>query len=708
MSVLTDLIYGGSNAVAGLTEGAVNDAIAKYGADHPIAFPDTAYCFPTIYAATGVKVKTLGDLPACVGVLKSLITNQEDLGQALNAGLATAVGAEIIEGLKYVEGGDPYANESGIGFVPDPIIRSLGVPLVTGDIPGVAVVLGKADNAADVVKVVKDYQSKGIMTFMVGDVIEQCAEGGVKMGLEFRVIPLGHDVTSVIHVVTVAVRAALIFGNIQPGDLGGLLEYTKNRVPAFVNTFGAIDAVVVSAGAGAIALGFPVVVDIDLGENQVPGALESVCDHNETVKKSLELRNIKIKVTELPIPVAFAAAFEGEIIRKADMHNECWSSKNPTAELVVMKELNEVEDHKITIIGPDLDAEKDLALVTFVEVAGKKMQVDFESVIERKFHAWFNYMEGVMHTGQRNQVRVRVSNAAYEAGLRIKDFAEVLYVMIMNEFDAVVDKCQVTIITEPGEAAKFRDEIAMPRYAQRDDRLASMTDESVDRYYTCILCQSFAPAHCCVVTPERLGLCGAVSWLDAKATNELDPNGPCQPIFKEGCLDERTGRFESVNKMVEAATHGAVESVTLYSILEDPMTSCGCFECICGIEPVSNGVIVVNREYKGMTPAGMTFGELASCTGGGVQTPGYMGHGRHFISSKKFCSAEGGIERIVWMPKELKDDVAERLNKTAFELYGIENFIDMVADETVTTDCEELFAWLTEKNHPVLGLEPLM
>ena len=708
MSVLTDLIYGGSNAVAGLTEGAVNDAIAKYGADKEIAFPDTAYFFPTIYAATGVKVKTLGDLPACVGVLKSLITNQEDLGQALNAGLATAVGAEILEGLKYVDGAKPYENESGIGFVSDPIIRSLGVPLVTGDIPGVAVVLGKAENPADVVKVVKDYQSKGIMTFMVGDCIEQCAEGGVKMGLELRVIPLGHDVTSVIHVVTVAIRAALIFGNVQPGALPELLKYTKERVPAFVNTFGPIDSVVVSAGAGAIALGFPVVVDVDLGENQVPGALESVLDHNETVKKSLELRNIKIKVKELPIPVAFAAAFEGEIIRRADMHNEMWSNKNPTAELVLMKDLSEVEDHKINIIGKDLDQEKDLALVTYVEVAGKKMQPDFESVIERKFHAWYNYMEGVMHTGQRNQVRVRVSNAAFDAGLRLKDFAEVLYVMIMDEFDAVVDKCQVTLITDPEAAAKFRDEVAIPRYNARDDRLASMTDEAVDRYYTCILCQSFAPAHCCVVTPERLGLCGAVSWLDAKATNELNPNGPCQPIFKEGCLDERTGRYESVNAAIANATHGAVENVTLYSLLEDPMTSCGCFECICGIEPVSNGVIIVNREYSGMTPAGMTFGELASCTGGGVQTPGYMGHGRHFISSKKFCYAEGGIERIVWMPKELKDDVAERLNKTAKELYGIDNFTDMVADETVTTDCEELLNWLTEKNHPVLGMEPLM
>ena len=169
MSALTDLIYAGSNAVAGLTAGAVNDAIAKYGADTPIAFPDTAYYFPTIYAATGVKVKALGDLPACVDVLKSLITNKDDIGAALNAGLATAVGAEIIEGLKYVNGAQPYAEESGIGFVPDPIIRSLGVPLVTGDIPGVAVVLGKADNAQDVAKVVKDYQSKGILTFMIGD-----------------------------------------------------------------------------------------------------------------------------------------------------------------------------------------------------------------------------------------------------------------------------------------------------------------------------------------------------------------------------------------------------------------------------------------------------------------------------------------------------------------------------------------------------------
>ena len=709
MSALTDLIYGGSNAVAGLTEGAVNDAIAKHGADTPIAFPDTAYFFPTIYAATGVKVKTLGDLPACVGVLKSLITNQDDIGAALNAGLATAVGAEIIEGLKYVGGADPYAEDSGIGFVPDPIIRSLGVPLVTGDIPGVAVVLGKADNAADVAKVVKDYQSKGILTFMIGDCIEQALEAGVKMGLELRVVPLGHDVTAVIHVVTVAIRAALIFGNVQPGDLAGLLKYTKERVPAFVNTFGALDPVVVSAGAGAIALGFPVIVDQDIGDLQVPGALEYEGNHDETSKRSLALRNIHIKVKELPIPVAFAAAFEGEIIRKADMKVEFWSSKNTTCELVTMRDADAVEDHKIVIDGPDIDSgDVEYALATYIEVYGPKMQKDFESVIERKIHAWFNYMEGVMHTGQRNQFRIRISNDAFDKGLRMKHFGEVLYYMIMDEFAAVVDKCQVTLVTDPEKATKILNEEAMPAYAARDDRLSSMTDESVDQFYTCILCQSFAPSHCCVVTPERLGLCGAVSWLDAKATKELNDAGPCQPISKEGCTDEKKGYYPDVDRMVTAATQGAVEHVSLYSIMEDPMTSCGCFECICGIEPISNGLVICNREFKGMTPTGMTFGELASMTGGGVQTPGFMGHGRHFIASKKFASAEGGISRIVWMPKELKDDVAPRLNATAREMLGIDNFCDMIGDETITSDPEELLNFLTEKGHPVMNLAPLM
>ena len=708
--MLIDRIFNGNDAVYGLTCQAVEEAIAQHGADKAVEFPHTAYCLPCYYAVTGVKVKTLGEMKEALGVIKSLMTREHQLDDALMSGVATALCAEFIEVLKYLDGAEPYS-EPYYGHLPDSIIRELGVPLVTGDIPGVAVILGAAPTAQEGVDLVKSYQAQGILVTLVGGIIDQAQELGLKMGYNVRIVPLGKDITSVIHVVSVALRAALIFGNVTPGDAAALIKYTSERVPAFVNAFKPIDDVILAAGAGAIKLGFPVISNEDENITEVPGALiagPNVADFN---KVSLEARNIKIKITNIDIPVAFASAFEGEIIRRKDMQVEFDGSRVDCAELVQTRSMDEVEDHKITVVGPDVD-EMELGsknpIAYVVEVAGKRMQPDFEPVIERKFHNYINCIEGVYHTGQRDMQRIRIGKEAYNAGFRIRHIGEVLYTQVKNEFEAVVDKCQVTVYTDPAECTRIRHEVAIPVFDKRDARLENLTDETVDVYYSCILCQAFSPSHVCVVTPERLGLCGAVSWLDAKATNELDPNGPCQIITKERPIDENLGSYEDVDEAVQKFSQGALEHVTLYSIMQDPMTSCGCFECICGIEPFSNGVVIANREYAGMTPLGMTFSEMASMTGGGVQTPGFMGHGKHFISSKKFMKAEGGIERIVWMPKELKETVAERLNKTAKELYGIDNFTDMIGDETNTTDPEELVAFLTEHNHPALSMDPMM
>ena len=708
--MLIDRIFNGNDAVYGLTCQAVEGAIAQHGADKAVEFPHTAYCLPCYYAVTGVKVKTLGEMKEALGVIKSLMTREHQLDDALMSGVATALCAEFIEVLKYLDGAEPYS-EPYYGHLPDSIIRELGVPLVTGDIPGVAVIIGSAPTAQEGVDLVKSYQAQGILVTLVGGIIDQAQELGLKMGYNVRIVPLGKDITSVIHVVSVALRAALIFGNVTPGDAAALIKYTSERVPAFVNAFKPIDDVILAAGAGAIKLGFPVISNEDENITEVPGALiacPNVADFN---KVSLEARNIKIKITNIDIPVAFASAFEGEIIRRKDMQVEFDGSRVDCAELVQTRSMDEVEDHKITVVGPDVD-EMELGsknpIAYVVEVAGKRMQPDFEPVIERKFHNYINCIEGVYHTGQRDMQRIRIGKEAYNAGFRIRHIGEVLYTQVKNEFEAVVDKCQVTVYTDPAECTRIRHEVAIPVFDKRDARLENLTDETVDVYYSCILCQAFSPSHVCVVTPERLGLCGAVSWLDAKATNELDPNGPCQIITKERPIDENLGSYEDVDEAVQKFSQGALEHVTLYSIMQDPMTSCGCFECICGIEPFSNGVVIANREYAGMTPLGMTFSEMASMTGGGVQTPGFMGHGKHFISSKKFMKAEGGIKRIVWMPKELKETVAERLNKTAKELYGIDNFTDMIGDETNTTDPEELVAFLTEHNHPALSMDPMM
>ena len=257
---LLDRIFNGNDAVWGLAVSAIDNAIAQYGEGQAVSFPDTAYSLPCYYSVTGIKVGTLGEMKAALDVIKTLQTREKRLHDGFMSGVATALCAEFLEVLKYLNGAAPYT-EPEYGHLPDAVIRNLGVPLVTGDIPGVAVIIGKAHSKEEAVELVKSYQVQGILITLVGEIIDQLAEAGYKTGADLRVIPLGHDITSVIHVVSVALRAALIFGNVQPGDAGSLMKYTMDRIPAFVNAFAPLNDVIVAAGAGAIALGFPVVSD---------------------------------------------------------------------------------------------------------------------------------------------------------------------------------------------------------------------------------------------------------------------------------------------------------------------------------------------------------------------------------------------------------------------------------------------------------------
>jgi len=707
---LFERVFRGSDEMFAKAEADVNALAAELGPDAPMVMPNTAYFLACIYAYIGKKVTTVGQLQAALTDVKAMMLREPRTHSIFQSGVGTAIAAEMIEACKYAKSAAPYEGTKYHGHFSDAEVRELGVPLVTGDIPGFVVMIGPAPSVQEAVETVKGYQSRGIFVFLIGGIIEQMYEANIAMGFPVRVVPTGEDIWAVGHVISLVVRAAMIFGNIQPGDCDGFHRYTFDRINAFVNAYKPVNDITVACGAGAIKLGFPVITNDTDDMWAVPKSLIVYENTKDWIDTSLEARGIKLKITKIDIPVSYSSAFEGEIIRKGDMQVEIDGSRKDCFELVVMRDAADIEDHKIEVVGPELDeipvGSKISASYT-VEVAGKAMQADFEPVFERKIHQFLNCVEGVMHTGQRDMIRVRINKADYEAGFRLRHIGEVLYAKIKSEFDTVVDKCQVRIVVGDEPNAELRKK-ANEIFDRRDERLKSMTDESVPVFYSCIMCQAFSPSHVCVVTPERLGLCGAVSWLDAKATNELDPQGPCQVVTKERCTDERTGRYEDVDEAVNKYSHGALEHVTLYSLLEDPMTSCGCFECICGIEPCSNGVVITSREFAGMTPLGMTFSEMASMTGGGVQTPGFMGHGKHFIASHKFLKAEGGVARLVWLPKDLKDQIRDKLNETAKELYGIDNFADLVADETTCPngDPEELLNYLTEVGHPVLNMEP--
>ncbi|TET25379.1 MAG: CO dehydrogenase/CO-methylating acetyl-CoA synthase complex subunit beta, partial [Dehalococcoidia bacterium] len=317
-----------------------------------------------------------------------------------------------------------------------------------------------------------------------------------------------------------------------------------------------------------------------------------------------------------------------------------------------------------------------------------------------------NYAQGLMHIGQRDIAWLRVSRSAVGKGFKLEHIGALLHAKLHQDFGRIFDKLQVKIYTEEDKVKEIVEK-AKAVYSARDVRIEGMTDETSDIYYSCTLCQSFAPSHVCVISPERTGLCGSYNWMDCKASYEINPTGPNQPVSKGEVVDTKLGQWRGVNEFIYKASRGKIDHYNLYSIVSAPMTTCGCCECIAAVLPLCNGVMTVNREYMEMTPCGMKFTTLAGTIGGGVSTPGFIGHGKYNTTQRKFIIGDGGIRRIVWMPKMLKEEIAERLKARAEEI-GTPDLMDMIADETIGSTEEEILPFLQEKGHPALTMEPII
>jgi acetyl-CoA synthase len=729
----------GAQAMVGEAEDAVTSAIAELGPEAPVQFTNTAYYLPVTYAFTGRKVEKLADLTPVIEHAKQLLHPTPSdkmwlpyLGETLDAGMATLFAEEALEGARFARALEPQMGVNGAalnGPIDDIQLRAWGIQLVDGRMPGFAAIVGCAKSNEVAVKIVRELQSRGILVFLSGNVngrsiIDQLEEEGVELGYDTFTVPFGRDTISAIYALGFAARSALTFGGMAAGKAREIMLYNKYRVFAFVLALGEVDDLKYATAAGAISYGFPVIADtripqilptgVTTYEHVVSMPFDEIEAENDEeratklIKRCLDVRGVKVKMTEVPIPVAFGTAFEGERVRKENLHMEFGGRHARAFEFVRMADADSIDDGKIIIDGPDLDScelggAMNLGIV--VDVAGRKMQKDFESIIERNFHNFINCAESVQHVGQRDIAWIRISNQAFDRGFRTEHIGKILHAKIQEEFGKIVDKVQVTLITDPEKMAAVLDD-ARAAYRERNERIATLTDESVDTFYSCLLCQSFAPTHVCVVDPERVGLCGAYNWLDCKAANEINPTGPNQPVPKGLCLDPIKGEFEGPNAYINAHSNGSVERVTLYSIMDAPMTSCGCFECVMVLVPEANGFMVVSREDPSMTPCGMTFSTLAGIVGGGNQTPGMMGIGKYYLTSKKFISADGGIRRVVWMSSNIKQAMADDL-EIVCEREGCPELLDQIADETVGTDVDGLLPFLEEKNHPALTMDPL-
>ncbi|MEM1645808.1 MAG: CO dehydrogenase/CO-methylating acetyl-CoA synthase complex subunit beta [Ignisphaera sp.] len=415
--------------------------------------------------------------------------------------------------------------------------------------------------------------------------------------------------------------------------------------------------------------------------------------------------NIPTKIFKVPpappksvfsdIPVDVGPQYEGQRVRAPEMYVELGGPKvKHKFELFLVKTIEEIEDGEIIVVGPDLNELKEgesRPYAVIIEAAGRSLDPQAEGVFERRIHEFSNYIQGYMHLNQRYDIWLRVSKRSFQKGLNsFKYIGMVLYRLFKSAFP-VIEKLRVIFVTDPNVVEVLHSQ-ALKVYEERDRRALGLKDEDVDMFYACKLCQSFAPTHVCIITPERPSACGAISWLDARVASQIDPKGPIQPVPKGRLIDPVAGEYEGVNEVIKKLSNGTIHRVRIYSLFEYPPTICGCFEIATYYIPELDAVGLVHRGYAGATPIGLRFSQIADAVGGGKQVPGFQGIGLLYLRSKKLFQADGGWNRIVWMPSELKQKV---LDAIPLELR------DKIATEKEAQTIEELKKFLIEKGHPV-------
>jgi len=395
------------------------------------------------------------------------------------------------------------------------------------------------------------------------------------------------------------------------------------------------------------------------------------------------------------VPVDVGIVYEGERIRANDMYFELGGLKvDHKFELVKAREMGEIEDGKIDIIGPDIKEMEEGGRYPFgllVEVAGKQIEEDLAGVLERRIHDFTNYIEGFMHLNQRYDVQMRLSKKSFQKGLNsFKIIGKILEKLYKNELP-IIEKIQIIFITDPKEVKKRYDE-ALKIYETRDAKARGLKDEDVSVFYGCSLCQSFAPTHCCFITPQRYSNCGAISWFDGRAASRVDPKGPIFAVKKGDMIDAFKGEYTGVNASAKERSLGEVTKVWLYSAFGYPHTSCGCFEAVAFYIPEVDGLGIIHRDFKGKAVNGLPFSTMADSTAGGRQVDGFHGISIEYMRSPKFLQVDDGWNRIVWMPARVKERVQEFIPKEV---------VDKIATEEEAEDIEALKRFLGEKKHPV-------
>lgn len=504
----------GAHKIVDRAEQKWKEAMDQWGSKQDVGFPNTAYYLPVIYGMTGIPVKTVGDMEQVLKQCRNLLpppvrekVHLPYLAPALDAGMATFFAEEIIEAIRYLEDPDFYTQQEDpmdhtiwLGAADDIILRKRGIEFVDGTAPGFAAIAGAAPSPEVAARIAQELQEKNLYVFMCAEhegkrFSEQLVEADVQIGWPTRLVSFGPDISAAVFAMGFATRVAMSFGGVEPGDFRRILIYNKDRTFAFVMPLGYVTEEWYANAAGAINWGFPTIADTPIPQVLPTGIctyehVVSNVPHDQIVARAVEVRGLKVTVAEVPVPVAYGPAFEGERVRRDDVYAEARGGQVPVCEWVTSRRMDDVEDGKVVVIGPDLDDMPQgtmFPLAIVAEVAGREMQEDFEPILERQIHHLINYAQGVMHIGQRDIAWVRISKSAMEKGFRLKHIGSIIHAKLHQDFGRIFDKIQVKIYTEEDNVQEILAQ-ARVSYHARDARIEGMTDETTETYYSCTLC----------------------------------------------------------------------------------------------------------------------------------------------------------------------------------------------------------------------------
>ncbi|HTP00094.1 MAG TPA: hypothetical protein VMJ64_01870 [Anaerolineales bacterium] len=666
-------------------------AVSDHGARAPFSYPNTAYYLPIILGHSAKPVERVGDLQPVLQEARGLLG-----GPKAERGTAALLAAETIEALRSVErpleaaGERPPASLRFESPISDAQLRTWGVQLSDGRIPGIGVILASQGSSVPASEVLNELRRRNILCFLSGAAESTHVEAGV--------MDQGRDAVAAIHAFGMVARCAMKLGGQRPGTWQGIQQYAKRHAPGFVLLLGEPDNVELAMALAAKELGFAVV--------EAAEALSAKGDADPALQLAeacIAARKLKTKAYSVSAPVPYSPAFEDEVIGDADLYAELGGQGHAGFELLQVAPASEVTDGRVRVIGPELQAHSHSDLGIVIKVAGRKLQTDFEPLLEKQIGPFLNYAGGVVHSGHEDSVSIRISEAAAAQGLTLEALGNLLLARYREDV-AAVEQIEITLFTEPQEVSNW---IATARqvYAARRQHLTELDDSQADVFFVCTNCRAFAPNNVSIISPQRVSPCGQCTWLDAKAGYEMGFTRVRRPIKPGKLIDGKRGVWEGLNKYAQTASHGRVKEVALYSVTQSPMSACADFECIVMAIPEANGVMVLSHDDVSPTPAGVNV-EIFASIAAGEQIPGVVGIGVNYLLSPKFIAADGGFRRVVWMSSVLKERFGEEL-RAACARDGVPDLMEKIADERHVRSVPELVGWLKEHHHPALEMEPI-